>query len=69
MRNGVLSSLSAVSADLETTELTMDLTLVLGTAQRRASQLAEAMATFERAAVMARKQNSPKHLARAATRL
>ena len=44
----------------------MDLTLVLGHAQRRASQLAEAMATFERAAALARNQNSPKHLARAA---
>ena len=47
-------------------ELTMELTLVLGTAQRRNSQLAEAMGTFESTVVMARKQNSPKHLARAA---
>jgi class 3 adenylate cyclase/tetratricopeptide (TPR) repeat protein len=56
----------AVSALPETTALTIDLTLVLGNAQRRASQLGEAMATFERAAGVARKHNSPKHLARAA---
>jgi class 3 adenylate cyclase/tetratricopeptide (TPR) repeat protein len=56
----------AVSAFLGTTELTIDLTLVLGNAQRRASQLGEAMATFERAAALAREQNSPQHLARAA---
>jgi predicted ATPase/class 3 adenylate cyclase len=60
-----LEQSSTVSADLKTTEL-MDLTLALGYAQRRASQLAEAMATFDRAAGIARKQNSPKHLARAA---
>jgi class 3 adenylate cyclase len=57
---------AAVSALPEMTELTIDLTLVLGYAQRRASQLGEAMATFERAAALAREQNSPKHLARAA---
>jgi class 3 adenylate cyclase/tetratricopeptide (TPR) repeat protein len=56
----------AVSAFPETTELTIDLNLVLGNAQRRASQLGEAMATFERAAALARQQNSPRHLARAA---
>jgi class 3 adenylate cyclase/tetratricopeptide (TPR) repeat protein len=47
-------------------KLMIDLTLVLGDAQRRASQLGEAMATFESAAALAREQNSPKHLARAA---
>jgi tetratricopeptide (TPR) repeat protein len=57
---------ATVSAFPETTELTIDLTLALGNAQRRASQLDEAMATFERAAALAKKQNSPKHLARAA---
>ena len=57
---------AAVSAFSETTELTIDLTLVLGNAQRRASQLGEAMATFERAAALAREHNSPRHLARAA---
>ena len=60
-----LEQSSVLSADLKAIEL-MDLTLVLGHAQRRASQLAEAMATFERAAALARNQNSPKHLARAA---
>jgi tetratricopeptide (TPR) repeat protein len=46
-------------------EFMMDLTLVLGNAQRRASQLTEAMATFEKAAAMARRTSSSKHLARA----
>jgi class 3 adenylate cyclase len=61
-----LEQSAAVFADAKTIELTIDLMLVLGQAQRRASQLSESMATFEKAAALAREQNSPKHLARAA---
>jgi tetratricopeptide (TPR) repeat protein len=61
-----LEQSAALRDDLGKEELTTELTLILGHAQRRGSQLPEAMATFQSAAAMARKQNSPKHLARAA---
>jgi class 3 adenylate cyclase len=61
-----LEQSAALCDDPGKAELTIELTLILGHAQRRDSQLPEAMTTFESAAAMARKQNSPKHLARAA---
>ena len=64
-RRGLEQSV-ALCDDVGKAELTIELTLILGHAQRRDSQLPEAMTTFERAAAMARKHNSPKHLARAA---
>jgi class 3 adenylate cyclase/tetratricopeptide (TPR) repeat protein len=57
---------STIAGNGEAARLTTDLTLTLGRAQRRASQLGEAMATFKRAAALAREQESPQHLAHAA---